>query len=80
MPNVDSTGKRGRSMDASQLLDIKKKLPTVTLESIKNPPGDQKQKPMFNRDYKNGGDSNNGASWFYNQRGLVPLYQRRTLF
>jgi len=80
MPNTDSTGKFGRSMDCSQLLDVKKKYPTVRLEHNKVPPGDQRQKPMFNRDFKNGGDSNNGASWFYNQRGLVLLYQRRTLF
>ena len=80
MPNVDSSGKLGRSMDYSQLLNIRKKHPTVSLEHEKTPPGDQSQKPMFNRDFKNGGDSNNGASWFYNQRGLVLLFQRRTLF
>ena len=80
MPNTDSTGKQGRSMDASQFLDIKKKRPTVSLEHGKDIPGDQSQKPMFNRDFKNGGNSDNGASWFYNQRGLVLLYQRRTLF
>jgi len=80
MPNIDSTGKQGRSMDCSQLMDVRKKRPTVSLEHGKVPPGDQTQKPMFNRDYKNGGSSENGASWFYNQRGLVLLYQRRTLF
>ena len=80
MPNIDSTGKLGRSMDCSQLMEIRKKRPTVSLEHNKVPPGNQKVKPMFNRDYKNGGNSDNGASWFYNQRGLVLLYQRRTLF
>ena len=67
-------------MDASQLLNIKKKRPTLALEYGKVPPGDQRQKPMFNRDFKNGGNSDNGASWYYNQRGLVLLYQTRTLF
>jgi len=80
MPNTDSTGKLGRSMDASQLLDLKKKRPTIMLEYGKNPVGDQSKKPMFNRDFKNTGDFDNGASWFYNQRGLLTLYQRRTLF
>lgn len=80
MPNTDSTGKFGRSMDCSQLLDVKKKLKTVQQQNGKTPQGDQSQKPAFNSDLKIGGDSENGASWYYNQKGLALLYQRRTLF
>jgi len=31
---------------------------------------------MFNRDFKNTGDSDNGASWFYNQRGNTLVFKR----
>lgn len=76
MPNTDSTGKLGRSMDASQLTSLRKKVTTLTLENSKTPQGDQKTKPMFNRDFKNTGNSHNGASWFYNQRGNTLDYKR----
>jgi len=80
MPNTDSTGKLGRSMDASQLIIARKKYVTLKAQNSKNPVGDQSKKPMFNRDFKNTGDFDNGASWFYNQKGLALLYKRRTLF
>jgi hypothetical protein len=80
MPNLDSTGKFGRSMDCSQLLDVKKKLKTIQQQNGKTPPGDQKQKTAFNSNKVIGGDSENGDSWYYNQKGLSLLYQRRTLF
>jgi hypothetical protein len=80
MPNLDSTGKFGRSMDCSQLLDVKKKLKTIQQQNGKTPQGDQSQKPAFNSNKVIGGDSENGASWYYNQKGLSLLYQRRTLF
>lgn len=76
MPNLDSTGKQGRSMDCSQLLDFKKKYKTVQTQNGKNPPGDQSQKPKFNSDRMGGGGSENGASWYYNQRGNNLIFQR----
>jgi len=76
MPNTDSSGRLGRSMDASQLTNLRKKVTTLTLENAKSPQGDQKKKPMFNRDFKNTGDSDNGASWFYNQRGNTLVFKR----
>lgn len=57
MPNLDSTGKFGRSMDCSQLLDVKKKYKTIQQQNGKTPQGDQSQKPAFNSDLKIGGDS-----------------------
>jgi hypothetical protein len=76
MPNTDSTGKKGRSMDCSQLMSFRKKAAIVTLEYAKDPKADQSQKPMFNRDFKNTGNSQNGASWFYNERGNALVYKR----
>jgi len=76
MPNIDSTGKFGRSMDCSQLLEFRKKYQTVQQQNRKTPQGDQKQKPAFNSDKKNGGDSENGASWYYNQKGNALIYLR----
>jgi hypothetical protein len=76
MPNLDSTGKFGRSMDCSQLLDFKKKYMTVQQQNGKTPPGNQNQKPAFNSDNKIGGDSENGASWYYNQNGNTIIYKR----
>lgn len=76
MPNVDSTGKRGRSMDPSQLLEFKKKYKTLQQQNAKSPPGDQSQKPAFNSNSLGGGGSENGASWYYNQNGNTLLYRR----
>jgi len=76
MPNVDSTGKLGRSMDVSQLLEFKKKYKTVQQQLGKTPAGDQKQKPAFNSDQKIGGDSQNGASWYYLQPGNTLVYKK----
>jgi hypothetical protein len=76
MPNLDSTGKFGRSMDCSQLLEFKKKYKTVQQQNGKTPPGDQKQKPAFNSDRLGGGGSDNGASWYYNQKGNSLIYDR----
>ena len=76
MPNVDSTGKQGRSMDASQLLEFKKKYITLQQQNGKTPPGYQKQKPAFNSDHLSGGGSENGAGWYYNQKGNTLIYDR----
>jgi hypothetical protein len=76
MPNLDSTGKQGRSMDCSQLLQFRKKYQTVQQQNGKNPDGDQRQKPAFNSNRVIGGDSENGASWYYNQRGSYLIFDR----
>lgn len=76
MPNLDSTGKFGRSMDCSQLLEFKKKYKTVQQQNGKNPQGDQSQKPAFNSNRVIGGGSENGAAWYYNQKGNFLVYQR----
>jgi hypothetical protein len=76
MPNLDSTGKFGRSMDCSQLLEFKKKYKTVQQQNKKTPQGDQSQKPAFNSNRLGGGGSENGASWYYNQRGNTLIYDR----
>ena len=76
MPNLDSTGKFGRSMDCSQLLEFKKKYKTVQQQNGKTPPGNQKQKPAFNSNRVIGGGSDNGASWYYNQKGNFLIYDR----
>jgi len=76
MPNLDSTGKFGRSMDCSQLLEFKKKYKTVQQQNGKNPQGDQSQKPAFNSNKVIGGDSENGASWYYLQPGNALVYRR----
>jgi hypothetical protein len=76
MPNLDSTGKFGRSMDCSQLLEFKKKYKTVQQQNGKTPQGDQKQKPAFNSNRLGGGGSENGASWYYNQKGNFLIFDR----
>jgi hypothetical protein len=76
MPNLDSTGKFGRSMDCSQLLEFKKKYKTVQQQNGKTPQGDQSQKPAFNSNRVGGGGSENGASWYYNQKGNFLIYDR----
>jgi len=76
MPNLDSTGKFGRSMDCSQLLEFKKKYKTVQQQNGKTPQGDQSQKPAFNSNRLGGGGSENGASWYYNQKGNFLIYDR----
>jgi hypothetical protein len=80
MPKVDSSGKFGTSMDYSQLLDIKKKYKEVQKQNSKAIPGSQKIKPIFNSDQVIGGGFDNGASVYYNQKGLSLLFKRRTLF
>ena len=76
MPNTDATGKQGRSMDASQLLEFRKKYMVVQQQSGKTPAGDQKQKHAFNSNRLGGGGSENGASWYYNQGGNTLIYQQ----
>jgi hypothetical protein len=75
MPKVDSSGKFGTSMDYSQFLDIKKRYKTVQLQNSKAIKGDQRVHPAFNKDAMGGGDAQNGASDYYNTKGLSHLYR-----
>lgn len=80
MPNLDSTGKFGRSMDCSQLLEIKRKYKQVQEQNSKPVPGSQQIKPIFNSNKTIGGGTDNGASAYYHEGGLSLLFKRRTLF
>lgn len=80
MPNVNSNGKFGTSMDISQLLEIKKRYKTVQLQNAKAVDGNQKVKPIFNSNRVIGGGQNNGAVDYYMVKGLTPLYKNSKLF
>jgi hypothetical protein len=47
MPNIDTTGKFGRSMDYSQFLEFRRKYVVGQRQETKNPPGDQSKKPFI---------------------------------
>ena len=47
MPNIDTTGKFGRSMDYSQFLEFRRKYVVAQRQQVKTPPGDQSQKPFI---------------------------------
>lgn len=81
MPNVNSNGKFGTSMDYSQLLDIKKRYKTVQRQNIKTPAGNQSVKPAFNSNQVIGGSGvKNGAVDYYMVKGLAELYKNPKLF
>lgn len=80
MPNVNSSGKFGTSMDYSQLLDIKKRYKDVQRQDTKRIPGSQRIKPIFNSDQVIGGGQNNGAVNYYMVKGLSTLYKNGKLF
>jgi len=81
MPNVNSNGKFGTSMDYSQLLDIKKRYKTVQRQNTKAVPGDQSVKPAFNSNRViSGSGVKNGAVDYYMVKGLTELYKNPKLF
>jgi hypothetical protein len=81
MPNVNSNGKFGTSMDYSQLLDIKKRYKTVQRQNSKPIKGDQSKKPAFNSDQVNSGSGQyNGSVDYYMVKGLAELYKNPKLF
>ena len=47
MPNIDTTGKFGRSMDYSQFLEFRRKYVISQRQEAKTPPGNQTQKPFI---------------------------------
>ena len=76
MPNINSNGKFGTSMDYSQLLEIRRKYIGVNHMYINNPKNSVNIKPHFNQDKFLREPSTNGAVDFYFTRGLYPLYSR----
>ena len=81
MPNVNSNGKFGTSMDYSQLLDIKKRYKTVQRQNTKAIPGNQAIKPAFNSNQVNSGSGQyNGAVDYYMVKGLAEVYNNPKLF
>lgn len=80
MSNVDSSGgirgRVGRSMDYSQLLEIRRKYVGVNHMTQVNPSNTPTIKPYFNQDKKLREPGSNGAVDFYFTRGLYPLFGR----
>jgi hypothetical protein len=76
MPNIQSNGKFGTSMDYSQLLEIRRKYIGVNAMRQVNPTNDAAIKPHFNQDKFTREGRTNGAVDFYFTRGLYPLYAR----
>lgn len=80
MSNVDSSGgiggRVGRSMDYSQLLEIRRKYVGVNHMTQVNPANTNTIKPYFNQDKKLREPGSNGAVDFYFTRGLFPLFGR----
>jgi len=80
MSNVDSSGgiggRVGRSMDYSQLLDIRRKYIGVNMMTVNNPGNSPEIKPRFNQDKFVREPGSNGAVAFYFNRGLFPLFSR----
>lgn len=81
MPNVNSNGKFGTSMDYSQLLDIKKRYKNVQRQNAKVIPGNQAVKPAFNSNQViSGSGQYNGSVDYYMVKGLAELYKNPKLF
>ena len=75
MSNVNSDGKFGRSMDYSQLLEIRRKYIGVNAMRLSNSTNSPNIKPHFNQDKFLREGRTNGAVDFYFTRGLQPLYE-----
>lgn len=76
MPNVNSNGKFGTSMDYSQILDIKRRAVNVQVMTQKNPQNTLTKKPVFAQDKFTRGHDSNPVTEFYFQRGLYPVIRR----
>ena len=77
MPNINSSGKFGTSMDYSQLLDMKRRYKVVQRQNTKAVKGNQLVKPAFNKDAVGGGGTENGAVDYYMVKGLGEIYKRQ---
>ena len=76
MPNVNSNGKFGTSMDSSQLIEIRRKYASVRMMINNNPNNSPNAKPRFNQDKFNREGHTNGAADFYFARGLSTVFGR----
>jgi hypothetical protein len=76
MPNINSNGKFGTSMDYSQLLEIRRKYVNVNMMQQTNPKNNPDIKPRFNQDKFVREPGSNGAVDFYFTRGLNSVYSR----
>jgi hypothetical protein len=75
MPNVNSNGKFGTSMDYSQLLGIRKTGRLIAYTTNVNPTNSPLVKQNFGRDYRNRGFTSGVMSVFM-QKGLYPVISR----
>jgi len=75
MPNISSIDKPGRSMDYSQLLEIRRIAKITDIVSETNPTNSVEIKPRFGMDSLNRG-FNSGVIDVHMRRGLQPVFQR----
>ena len=80
MSNTDSSGgiggRRGRSMDCSQLMEIRRKYVGIHKMVTSNPQNVPTLKPRFNQDKMTREPLTNGAVDYYFTRGLNLLFRR----
>ena len=80
MSNVDSSGgingRIGRSMDCSQLSEIRRKYVNTYKMVLDNPRNSPTIKPFFGQDKKSREPHSNGSVDFYFTRGLNLLFPR----
>jgi len=74
MPNVNSNGKFGTSMDYSQMLDIRRKYAAINYVNQVNPTNVTSIKPQVNMDNKTRGIHRVQDAFF--NRGLVNIIPR----
>jgi hypothetical protein len=74
MPNTNSDGKFGRSMDHSQLLEISKAARLTAFTTAINPTNTPLVKQNFGRDYRVRGFGSGVVSVFM-QKGLRPVFK-----
>jgi hypothetical protein len=74
MPNVNSNGKFGTSLDHSQLLNISKTARLTAYATAVNPTNSPLVKQNFGRDYRNRGFES-GVVSVYLQKGLQRVFK-----
>jgi hypothetical protein len=74
MPNVNSNGKFGTSLDHSQLLNISKTARLTSYVTAVNPTNSPLVKQNFGRDYRNRGFES-GVVSVYLQKGLQRVFK-----
>jgi len=75
MPNVNSNGKFGTSMDYSQILEIRKAARLTDYTTEVNPTNSPLIKQNFGRDYRNRGFTSGVISVFM-RKGLTSVFHR----